>query len=395
MMTMACLRLLLRKGWLASALLLATPHSQALEITITAQYLGSASAYFENTTPPATFCSWALPCPRETVDVPITYVKEVIEADLRDQYYIKAPGQRQVDVVGDQTGDAHTLQFELTAIAQKTSGPLYTVSPVYNADVRGGCVREGGFARPPVEVILVWSLKNPQSPAPCHSRFSRAQPDYREVVTVSEMGVGYNMIMPAPYRMKPGIYRGSETYSIGPGGDFDFGNGISQLSGNSLTVNFVLDVQHAFFIDFPPGSDRAVLEPPAGWQNYLAGGRPPQKIYRDLPFRLSSTGPFGVYKLCQYDVDVRCGINNDDGDQVAVQLSLSLPGGIEHAGRPVSRLPVPTGRLQALQLDALTTTLNRPGQLHFEVGKSDVNRMLAHPGSTYTGQVTVVFDAEL
>lgn len=143
---MACLRLLLRKGWLASALLLATPHSQALEITITAQYLGSASAYFENTTPPATFCSWALACgPRETVDVPITYVKEVIEADLRDQYYIKAPGQRQVDVVGDQTGDAHTLQFELTAIAQKTSGPLYPVSPVYNADVGGGgvCSRRG------------------------------------------------------------------------------------------------------------------------------------------------------------------------------------------------------------------------------------------------------------
>ena len=74
---------------------------------------------------------------------------------------------------------------------------------------------------------------------------------------------------------------------------------------------------------------------------------------------------------------------------------MSLPGGIQYQGRPVEHLPLPTGRAAALQFEAVMPTINRPGQLHFEVGRADVPSMLAHAGSTYTGQVTVVFDAEL
>ncbi len=386
----------LRCMLLAGVTMLMVPAADALEATISARYVGGASAKFENTTPPAAFCErWASFCRnREVVDLPITYVKDVIEADIRDQYYMKLPGRRQVDVFRDQGGESHTLDFEFTAVSQRTSGPPYSNSPVYNSVLAGGCTKAATFANPPW-VGFIWEVTTPQSPAACYSRNTRAQPDYHAVVTAVDMGVSYNLIMPAPYRMKPGIYRGSATYTIGPGGDFDFGNGVSQLNGNSLTINFVLDVQHAFFFDFPPGSDRAVLEPRGGWQNWLSGGAVPQRLYRDLPFKLSSTGPFKVYKLCQYDVGMLCGLRTDNGDQVPVQLALSLPAGIQYQGRPVERLLLPTGRVQALQFDAVTTTLNRPGQLHFEVGKDDVRAMLAHAGSTYTGQVTVVFDAEL
>jgi len=74
---------------------------------------------------------------------------------------------------------------------------------------------------------------------------------------------------------------------------------------------------------------------------------------------------------------------------------MSLPAGIEHAGAPVQRLALPSGRLAALQFDAAMATLNRPGQLHFQVAQDDMDGMLRYPGTTYTGQVTVVFDAEL
>lgn len=212
---------------------------------------------------------------------------------------------------------------------------------------------------------------------------------------VEELSIGFNMNIPPPYRLKAGTYRGSITYRIGPGGDFDFGNDVSNLSGDSLTVNFELDVQHAFMFEFPPGSDRAVLEPRNGWQAWLAGGKAPQRLYRDLPFRVWSTGPFKVYKLCQYDTGAKCAIKNDGGEQVPVDVAMSLPAGVQHRGQAVERLPLPTGRLAALQFEAAMPTLNRPGQLHFEVGRNDVQAMLQHPGSTYTGQVTVVFDAEL
>jgi hypothetical protein len=61
----------------------------------------------------------------------------------------------------------------------------------------------------------------------------------------------------------------------------------------------------------------------------------------------------------------------------------------------VERLALPTGRAQALQFEAVQPTLNRPGQMHFEIAKEDVRRMLPNTGSTYTGLATVVFDAEL
>lgn len=70
------------------------------------------------------------------------------------------------------------------------------------------------------------------------------------------------------------MYRGSLTYTIGPGGDFDFGNNVTGLSGDTLVINFELDVQHAFIFEFPPGSERAVLEPKGGWQAWLDGGQP-------------------------------------------------------------------------------------------------------------------------
>jgi hypothetical protein len=38
---------------------------------------------------------------------------------------------------------------------------------------------------------------------------------------------------------------------------------------------------------------------------------------------------------------------------------------------------------------------NRPGQLHFAIESDQVRGMLANAGSTYSGLVTVVFDAEL
>ena len=378
--------------------MIATSTAEALEATITAQYLGDASGRFENTTPPAIFCQrWPQKCTEFTVvDLPITYVKAATagESEPRDRFYLKLPARRQVDIIHEQTGELHSLSFDFTAVSQYVGGPLPRWNPAYSSP-RGDCTILTSFSQGPSPIRFLWAINTPPSPAACYSMINRPPADYHEVVTVPEMGVAYKLTLPTPYRLKPGIYRGSVTYTIGPGGDFDFGNNVTQLNGNSLTLNFVLDIQHLFFFNFPPGSDRAVLEPPGGWLAWLNGGRVPQRIYRDLPFRLWSTGPFKVYKLCQYQAGTHCGIRNDGNDEVPVQVGLTLPGGIRHQNAPVERLTLPTGRASALHFEAVQATVNRPGQLHFEVGKDDVRGMLAHAGSTYTGQVTVVFDAEL
>ncbi|MGE8328297.1 hypothetical protein [Pseudomonas urmiensis] len=374
--------------------------ASAVETTLTAQYRGGGSGRFENTTPPASFCShFGALCRRgTTVELPITYAKRTVQLapDPRDQFYVKLPAQRVVDVYHEQTGESRRMSFQFNSVAQRVVSTIYYHNPVDRTTVDGPCKKGAGLGWQTLRTYFyVWYVNDPLSPGGCWSTHYDPRPGTVENVQVESTGVTYTLDIPPPYRLRAGIYRGSVTYSIGPGGDFDFGNDVSALSGDTLTINFELDVQHAFLFEFAPGSEKAVLEPRNGWSACLAGGRAPGRVYRDLPFRLWSTGPFKVYKLCQYQADVRCAIINDASHQVPVEVALSLPPGIQYQNRPVERLVLPTGPAAALQLDAAQPTLNRPGHLHFEVAKDDVSTMLAHPGSTYNGQVTVVFDAEL
>lgn len=388
------------RSWLVLAVLLAISPAAALEATISAEYRGGASGRFDNTTPPASFCiQWPADCRTlEAVELPITYVKTATKgaADVRDLFFIKTPGPRQVDVYHELTGESHRILFQVTGVSQSVQWRLGG-NPVLTASVRGGCSyrRAYGWPAAPSHALYLWTVRNPQAPGGCYSIADKMSPGYVATPPVKNMGIAYDLNMPPPYRMKPGIYRGSLTYTIGPGGDFDFGNDVTELNGNSLTLNFVLEVEHAFIFDFPPGSDRAVLEPPGGWQGWLSGARAPERLQRDLPFRLWSTGPFKAYKLCQYDMGTHCGIRNPGNQEVPVEVSVSLPGGLTHGGSAANRVVLPSGRHNALQFESMQPVLNRPGQLHFQVARNDVRSMLAHPGTTYTGHVTVVFDAEL
>ncbi|MDP9522193.1 hypothetical protein [Pseudomonas putida] len=385
----------LRAGLLISMLSFASLAS-ALEVTITAQYRGGGSGQFENTTPPAGFCrNWPSLCAAGgTVSLPITYDKRSthLAPDLRDRFFIQTPGRREVEVRHEVTGEPRRMTFAVQAVSQVSVLNSNTHSLL--GGFAGGCVSSASIGRP-ARFIYHTRVTDPQNPTPCWATYSWAPPTQADITQVLEMGIGYELDIPPPYRLRAGIYRGSLTYRVGPGGDFDFGNNVTNLSGDTLTINFELDVQHAFIFEFPPGSERAVLEPKDGWQAWLGGGQAPRRLYRDLPFRLWSTGPFKAYKLCQHNAAGTCGIRNDASHEVPVNVAITLPAGVEQQGRPVQRLSLPTGRAAALTFESAMPTLNRPGQLHFEVARSDVQAMLTHPGSTYAGQVTVVFDADL
>ena len=110
---------------------------------------------------------------------------------------------------------------------------------------------------------------------------------------------------------------------------------------------------------------------------------------------LWSTGPFKVYKTCQYDQGTSCGIRNGAGHQVPVDVALTLPSSVQHANAPVQRLTIPTGRASALAFDMAMPVAGQSGQLHFDVVSQHVKSMLDYPGSVYQGDVTVLFDATL
>ncbi|MGH8390426.1 MAG: hypothetical protein ACRESJ_33970, partial [Pseudomonas sp.] len=101
----------------------------------------------------------------------------------------------------------------------------------------------------------------------------------------------YELRTPNPLSMSSGQYRGSLTYTAGPGGDFDMGD-VMLPNDTVVTLNFTLDVQHSLKVEIPPGGNRIDLLPQGGWQAWLNQGRKPVRLFRDQTFNVSSSSRF-------------------------------------------------------------------------------------------------------
>jgi hypothetical protein len=216
---------------------------------------------------------------------------------------------------------------------------------------------------------------------------------------MTEFDFTYKLTTPAPLAMRSGVYTGMTSFRVGgtgEGADFDLGNGVV-LEDNVVNVHFQLNVQHAFQLDLPPGSDRAVLAPRGGWTQWTNHGIVPKALERELPFSISSSGQFSVSLRCQHPLpDGRCAIRNEtvDAPDAPLDIQLTLPGfrdassGVEAIGIPLTATMTPP------VLTAGSFIIRRPSRLHFGVNGEAVKTMLDHPGSHYRGDVTVIFDAD-
>ncbi|TKK39231.1 hypothetical protein PflCFBP13517_22995 [Pseudomonas fluorescens] len=192
--------------------------------------------------------------------------------------------------------------------------------------------------------------------------------------------------------MEIGTYSGSAIYTIGPGGDFDFGDVLAS-NDTTLIFNFTLSVEHILKVQFPPGADRLAMIPDGGWQQWLHRGRRPEKLLANQNFQMWASSQFKMQLQCQYSVANQCGIQNESGHLVPVETRVTLPSGlINESNLPVSR--------QLLSSDSSIFhpsyyVDNGRATLHFEVGRESVEQMTAHAGTRYSGNVIVVWDSQI
>ena len=207
----------------------------------------------------------------------------------------------------------------------------------------------------------------------------------------------YELETPEPLKLSHGTYAGSVTYQVGPAGDFDMGD-IMLPSDNMLTLNFTLEVQHALKVEVPPGGNRVELVPQGGWQAWLNQGRKPVRLFRDQTFNITSSSRFKMQLECQYSQDGNtCSLYEPlSGHFVPLNISVSLPNGLTDAsGQPVNR--------RRLLRDGSGTELfqpgfyveRKPGTLHFEIARDQVEEMLTGVAKKYSGNVTVIWDSEV
>lgn len=209
------------------------------------------------------------------------------------------------------------------------------------------------------------------------------------------MEYAYELRTPNPLGMSSGQYVGSITYSMGPGGDYDFGD-VMVSRNSAITFNFTLSVEHTLKVDIPPGGNRVELLPQGGWQAWLNQGRAPVRLFREQTFRIASSTRFKMQLECSLVVGNTCGLRNGAGDEVPLQVAVSLPNGlVDQYAQAVNKLPLRLDGVGTELFQPLRYVNDRPGTLHFEVARDDVSEMLKAPGSTYSGVVTVVWDSEV
>lgn len=365
---------------------------------------------FVNTTPQSGLCPWHVPAKCAAVNTfsirntafraysngPIPAFPE----DPRQSAYFKVPSEfRDLQVTHTVTGRTETVQMRIAGI-----GGRWNVS--YPPGV-------SGWATPGVGWNTYWW----GAPAPCRpinyiaagtafALFFWIVPENAGACSVtngmdipsmsySTLEYGYELKTPNPLGMDAGTYEGSLTYTMGPGGDMDFGNTMIP-DENALTFNFILSVEHVLKVDLPAGGNRIELLPEGGWQAWLNQGRRPSRLWRDQTFAISASSRFKMTLECGLVIGNTCGLRNNDGDEVPLQVAVSLPYGLrDQYDQGVDKLPLRLDGVGTELFQPLQYVNSREGKLHFEVGKDDVADMLKKPGSTYSGVATVIWDSEV
>lgn len=316
----------------------------------------------------------------------------------RDSAWFAWPGERTV-IVQSESGKEYPMLFEVIGIGFRftwTGGNYWDEGMTQDSPLN--CIEQlsnGQAWNRAAMRLIVGRAGARQCSYDWLATRTRGDPPYE--YNIAGFDIVYKLTAHDPLSMRSGSYTGSVDYTIGgEGNDFDLGDGVA-LNDSSLTVHLDLTVEHAFALEIPPGSERAVLVPDGGWSQWADHGRVPRALRRELPFMISSSGRFGVSLRCEFEQpDGRCGIRNrtEDAADVPLDILLSMPGLFEvDSGAAAVDVPLTlNGPTSVFGADHFV--LERSSRLKFTVQGEPVRQMLDHPGSHYSGDVTVVFDAD-
>ncbi|WP_192558908.1 hypothetical protein [Pseudomonas allokribbensis] len=400
--------------WLGLLAALSLPSAEAINQEIRALFQPDPSKpnknVFVNKTPNSGYCAlWPDQCADNqmfSIELPVRFSSSrFMSAGF--PLSLKVPANwRQLTVTNPDTQETETVEVRITGIGSNfelsdTAANLVGVSDILEGHQKLWTSSSWVYAPSPCQYSGVGSY------TPSTYRFFWKTPVEAACTKVvayiipgmafRTMDFAYELRTPNPLGMSTGLYTGSLTYTLGPGGDFDLGTQMYP-DDNNLTLDFVLDVQHTLKVDLPPHGDKVSLEPEGGWQRWIEGGHRPTRIYRDQPFFLSASSRFKVMMQCgESYVPSLCNLRSPTtGQRTDTSVQLSLPPGIAGpgGGGTVSFLPLQHGEW-AGPFQPGHYVDRKAGSLRFEMPASSIY-LLLKPGlnDTFIGYITVIWDSE-
>lgn len=370
---------------------------------------------FTNTTPITGLCAtWPSTCVGKnmvSISLPLTAQNTKLitaSSSIRDGMFFKIPRAiRQIVIRNKETGETSTVGFYFDFFSTRITPTGGAEGAWENGTLnwssgKDGCA-SGLYYNTNSYTDFGWSYGS-SSLDGCYkkSRFNRTSLD-----RYTNMAVSYKLTTPNPLRLGSGHYEGEINYSVGPGGDFDFGDN-AVPSDSVLTVKFDLHVNHELKVSATTEDQNITLraceaasvctEEQANvlWEKWIMSRIPPVLKGRG-GFLLSSSGTFTTWLQCEYKIGTDCAIKSDNSTlQVPVKAMLTLPNNVvdSSSGNVVNQRSLST--LKDLSQLFVTREFgqNKQGSVDFLVDKKSVESMLKEPG-TYRGNVTVMFDANI
>jgi hypothetical protein len=409
MMCQAAFLLLLALGF--------TTATQAAVMNITAEYKGSITnpkTDFVNTTPPAGYCANSTLCGAGVFGVafPAGGTKILTATAAREprKSFMVSFDSRPRDVtVTNERGQSFIVKFRavgMSFLVSRVSNEAvgireqFVQSPLYPF---GSCNGNGYGGYNSNVYSTHWTSQTTTGMAVCY------EPNKPELapltVSYSQLALQYSLTLDAPYTWPPGVYTGTGHYSFGANKDIDFGDDYTDTAGTGtgIDINFTLDVTHELFVRFPGATQGPVvadLNPENSWSNWP--DRMPPYLKKELIFDFGTSGPLKLSVHCSghYDATTQsCGIrdqNDPAGPVLPFDVFMTNARLRDSAGQALimKKLPVTdSGALPELVSVTAGNVGLTPARLNFRTKAGVTDRM--QRGHTYTGNLTVVFDANL
>lgn len=403
-------------------------HAATLELT--AEYspdiTNPSKDEFTNTTPMSGYCkNWPHLnlCPPEggvhSIDmggITASLTSSVIKADSppREGMYYKIPGAwRDVVVRNTLDNSSHIVRFRITNFSSrynthnswtKEDHHRFKDKSFVNSPKPCGYTNVGVYTAKWYQ----WMWKWPESDTAC---YKIPKVDFEgEPYLINELSFGYLIKNPNPLSMNEGIYTGALNFTVGPGGDIDFGDSFTP-SDSQLQINFTLKVEHELKVTPQAGATDVSLYPcyndkdctkqseEKNWERWMVTNITPQKMSGISKFNISSSAGFSVHMQCSSDSSLTLDscpmISEKSGTTVPVKARITLPESIKDStGKKVINSPLYTEK-NTSRFFTTSFGVDRQGQVEFYIEKKNVSEMLKSRPDSWSGSVTLIFDPSI
>jgi len=392
-------------------LLLFSYSSFAAVIDITAEYKPESydinGGRFINTTPcnmgsEQTYCEPQKPLEASViVKLPVSITKTINSAKGKQSYinYYKMTGPKKVTLTNSNNGERYELKFIPTNIGVKASMqyPLVNNEKWPMSKIDGDCftafeTRGWWLGSLVTAQLSLHSIKTiaQNSPSECFYNSKRGDGTSYSVEWIS---YGFRIQSPNPLNMSNGKYTGSLKIMVGHNKDIDLGDA-TYSGGTEHELKFTLTVRHQLKVDFPKGDSdghsQVTLLPPDGWSNGIhSGKREPNFLQQDLPFRIWFSAPFTVALRCQYQWSAsgECALKDSKGRTVPLKTY--------YVNRLNETTLLTTNKSRFVLPVQGSPVINAARAIRFQIVGGTVAEMMKYPGSSFKGDVTLIFDAAI